>query len=210
MSKKVPTKEKIYDAALALFNHEGIKNVRLQHIADRVGISVGNLAYHFPEMKRIIQGLERKIESDIRTKAYNWKDSAHLIDFDNRLIGYFYMMKKYSFYFLDAIEIERSYPMVHAKRLAYITHLIQEIKDWLLINKRHDTIAPFDDAQHLDDLAEMIWFIIAFWLSKNKILDKPDRQELAFRIAIWNQIAPHFTEKGKIEYEVIIHPKLVY
>lgn len=210
MAKKVSTKEKIYDAALALFNQNGIKNVRLQHIADQVGISVGNLAYHFAEMKKIILGLERKIETDITTKAFNWTDSAHLIDFDNRLIGYYHLMKKYSFYFLDAVEIERSYPSVHSRRLEFVQHLIHEIEEWLMINQRHDTIAPFDNDEDMHRLAEMIWFIIAFWLSKNKILEKHDRQEFALRIAIWKQIAPHFTEKGQMEYEIIIQPKLVY
>lgn len=41
------TKGKILVEALKLFNEKGFVNVRLQHIADKCNICVGNLAYHF-------------------------------------------------------------------------------------------------------------------------------------------------------------------
>ena len=41
------TKQKIVHASIKLFNENGVANVRLQQIADEIGISVGNLAYHF-------------------------------------------------------------------------------------------------------------------------------------------------------------------
>ena len=55
------TKEKIQLAALQLFNTEGIVNVRLQHIADEAFISVGNLAYHYPNKEAIVQALYQMI-----------------------------------------------------------------------------------------------------------------------------------------------------
>jgi AcrR family transcriptional regulator len=38
------TKQRIIEAAISLFNTNGIANVRLIQIADEAGISVGNLA----------------------------------------------------------------------------------------------------------------------------------------------------------------------
>ncbi|MEL7123903.1 MAG: TetR/AcrR family transcriptional regulator, partial [Bacteroidota bacterium] len=48
------TKQKILDAALKLFNQDGIVNVRLQHIADEAFVSVGNLAYHYSNKESIV------------------------------------------------------------------------------------------------------------------------------------------------------------
>ena len=45
------TKDKILIEARQLFYDEGITNVRLQQIADKTGISVGNLAYHYNCLK---------------------------------------------------------------------------------------------------------------------------------------------------------------
>lgn len=56
-----PTKQKILDSALRLFNEKGIVNVRLQHIADESIVSVGHLAYHYANKEAIINALYRAL-----------------------------------------------------------------------------------------------------------------------------------------------------
>ena len=51
------TKRRILDAALDLFNENGLVNVRLQHIADQAQMSVGNLAYHYANKEAIVTAL---------------------------------------------------------------------------------------------------------------------------------------------------------
>ena len=48
------TKERIIESSIKLFNQQGMVNVRLKHIADAVGISVGNLAYHYYSKEAIV------------------------------------------------------------------------------------------------------------------------------------------------------------
>ena len=48
------TKEKILNASLKLYNSKGVSNVSLRAIADEVGISVGNLQYHFKKREEIV------------------------------------------------------------------------------------------------------------------------------------------------------------
>ena len=52
------TKQKIIQASIELFNQKGWTNVRLQNIADRCGISVGNLAYHYANKAAIIRVID--------------------------------------------------------------------------------------------------------------------------------------------------------
>ncbi|MFA9238324.1 MAG: TetR family transcriptional regulator [Candidatus Paceibacteria bacterium] len=48
------TKEKIIETSIKLFNEKGCLNTSTRHIADELGISVGNLYYHFKNKEDIL------------------------------------------------------------------------------------------------------------------------------------------------------------
>ena len=48
------TRERIVDAAIALFNERGTRTVSTNHIAEACGISPGNLYYHFRNKEEIV------------------------------------------------------------------------------------------------------------------------------------------------------------
>ena len=48
------TKEKIIETSINLFNEKGCLNTSTRHIADELGISVGNLYYHFKNKEDIL------------------------------------------------------------------------------------------------------------------------------------------------------------
>lgn len=48
------TKEKILETSIKLFNEKGCINTSTRHISDKLGISVGNLYYHFKNKEEIL------------------------------------------------------------------------------------------------------------------------------------------------------------
>ena len=54
---KRKTKERILDSALAMFNRFGEPNVSINAVAKSMGISPGNLYYHFPSKDSVTQAL---------------------------------------------------------------------------------------------------------------------------------------------------------
>lgn len=66
MAGKIKTRDRILQTALALFNQEGEAQVSTVDIAAVMGISPGNLYYHFRGKEAIIEALFEDFEEEIR------------------------------------------------------------------------------------------------------------------------------------------------
>jgi len=64
-AESVATPDRILEAALALFNADGSHAVSTRHIAARLGISPGNLYYHFANKEEIVLRLYERIEAQL-------------------------------------------------------------------------------------------------------------------------------------------------
>ena len=64
------TKEKIIETSINLFNEKGCLNTSTRHIADELGISIGNLYYHFKNKEEIlIAEVDLDLQENVRQ---NW------------------------------------------------------------------------------------------------------------------------------------------
>ncbi|MNS08290.1 putative HTH-type transcriptional regulator YttP [compost metagenome] len=57
------TRDKILETALAMFNAQGVHAVGVRDIARAVGISPGNLAYHFPQKEVLVAALIEQLHT---------------------------------------------------------------------------------------------------------------------------------------------------
>lgn len=80
------TRERILETSLALFNRDGERNVTTNHIAEALGISPGNLYYHFRNKADIVFSLFERYEQ-IVTGFLSVPDDRPLTWEDK--IGYF-------------------------------------------------------------------------------------------------------------------------
>ena len=202
------TRNKITEAALMLFNGQGLQNVTLQQIANEASISVGNLAYHFHDKEQILKKIGNLISADMDKILRLWKNLPGLLDFDNQLTRFYHLLDTYSFYFLDILEIKRLYPYIHDIQQEHIANFILQLQQWFESNMKRELILELK-SQQTRKIAEMIWFTSSFWMTKKKILEKEEFFEGAFKDMIWQQIRPFMTDQGINEFEIIVYPGLI-
>ena len=148
------------------------------------------------------------IDTEIAPIMDEEKHFPFLIDFDNQLSHYYSKINKYAFYFLDVVELERSYPSIHEQRVKYISQMIDQIHRWTLENVGKTVFrTEIHDEQYVHT-AHAIWMIISFWMTQKKVFSKKGLDEEKFKIVVWNQLLPNFTELGLMEYEALILPQL--
>jgi len=60
----MPRKEAILEAALQLFNENNTQSATTNHIAKSMGISPGNLHYHYKNREEIVRLLYMKLKQE--------------------------------------------------------------------------------------------------------------------------------------------------
>lgn len=198
------TKEKIIKCSIKLFNMNGLVNVRLQHIADEAGISVGNLAYHYYSKEAIMIKIVNQLTELLDPIIDEKKEFPGLMDFDTQLAKYYHFLIKYSFFFIDLLEIKRNYPKLYDKCKLITHHISEQIHHWLIQNEKNGILINELRPDNYRIVAHTIWMIITFYLTKPVDHGSPEDSERVFKEVVWSQILPYFTEAGRLEFDLLI------
>ena len=99
------TREKILDTSLSMFNALGERNVTTNHIADELGISAGNLYYHFKNKDSIVAQLFAQFETCMDEALARRKRPLTLDDVQLQLQRVFECMWTYRFLYRDLVDI---------------------------------------------------------------------------------------------------------
>jgi AcrR family transcriptional regulator len=204
----VSTKQRILDAAVFLFNREGVANVRLQQIADETGISVGNLAYHFKNKEAIVSSVYEYLFEELKQVLSTYLSSPSLTDFDDQLSHYYAFFGKYRFYLIDLFDVERAFPDIIAQWHEFVGKMVLQIRHRIAYGVSRGVLVPEPSKGLYDTLADNIWMTITFWIPQQVLKGQP-LDESSFKSALWAQFQPYFTDKGWEEFSNVISPLFV-
>ena len=159
------TKTRILDAALALFNEQGTANVTTNHIAEALGMSPGNLYYHYRNKAEIVRALFDRIIGEWAVN-YAVPDGTmpSLPMMEAMLAGNFDIQARYRFFFRDLTLLLSADPELAATYRANREAGIGNTK--FLINLFVDAgvLNPVGTAEDIDDIAQLLWLVGDFWL----------------------------------------------
>ena len=95
------TYTKIIEASLLLFNEEGERQISTNHIAAYLGISPGNLYYHFRSKDEIIIQLYKRYSEELLALLTDRPLPLSIVELVEYLAGVYNIMWRYRFLFSD-------------------------------------------------------------------------------------------------------------
>lgn len=188
------TRDRILDTALRLFNDSGTAAVSTNHIADALGISPGNLYYHFRNKEEIIQALFERLFA-LWDRVYSVPDDSvpTLQDLCRLVHDNFVVLIDYRFVYRELIvllrrddQLRRRWGEVRARGFAGFHELFNSFVAAGILR------AP-DDAATITRLAELCWLISEFWLSSVEISGQAINQaQMEHGVALMFQVLDAF------------------
>jgi AcrR family transcriptional regulator len=159
------TKTRILDAALQLFNAEGTANVTTNHIAEALGMSPGNLYYHFRNKAEIVRALFARIAGEWATNyAVPPGTMPSVPMMEGMVAGNFEIQARYRFFFRDLTLLLNADPDLAAAYEANRAAGIGNTKFLINLFAQAGVAVPITDPEALDDLAQLLWLVGDFWL----------------------------------------------
>ena len=95
------TKEKILATATKVFNEKGFSSVNLKELAGVLGISRGNLAYHFKNKDELLEAIVKEMWEKIAAEKEKTMQVPSFKNMHNQTQLYHKLQKEYAFVFLN-------------------------------------------------------------------------------------------------------------
>ncbi len=199
------TRDRILECALQLFNHKGEPNVSTMEVANEMGISPGNLYYHFHGKEPLVLGLFERFQcelaplldppADAQLEAEDYWLFLHLI---------VERMAHYRFLFQDLSNLAGRLPKLAKGIRNLLTALKRTLASLLARLKASGQLVS--GTQALGQLVEQITLTLLFSLDYQRILDREGEvQVVVYQIIML--VAPHLlptarqaTEKFALKY----------
>jgi AcrR family transcriptional regulator len=164
------TRERILETARSLFNESGTAAISTNHIADALGISPGNLYYHFRNKEEIIRAIfEQQFAQWDR--LYNLPDdrAPALADLERLVRATFELSWDYRFIYRELIALLRRDPLLQGRWVAVRERGFSGFRELVDQFVAGGVLrAPADPAE-TTRLAELCWLISEFWLASVEV-----------------------------------------
>ncbi|MFT7120043.1 MAG: AcrR family transcriptional regulator [Neolewinella sp.] len=197
------TKAKILTQARELFNTYGVAVVSQRKIAEEMGISPGNLTYHFPKKDDINEALYYALVEEISRQVEQRKTDAPTLSNLFLLYGDIYdAFHRYRFVFLDFVHFMKSHGQIaeHYQQLQLLRKFQFDQSVELLIFQ--GLVRPAELDREYDFLYERMQIFSDFFFASREVLSshhgKANRAD--FVEGLRQMIYPYLTKLGKGEF----------
>ncbi|MCB2097575.1 MAG: TetR/AcrR family transcriptional regulator [Parvularculaceae bacterium] len=198
---KVKTRDRILKTSLALFNSEGEAQVSTVDIAAVLGISPGNLYYHFKGKEAIIEALFDDFETELRQVLSAPIEKPLSLE-DNWVFIYiiFEEINDFRFFYEGMSSILERCASLRG-RLARLLALKKSTTLAILSSLEKQKLVAFI-ADEKDRLADRLAAHLTYWLQYRAVTEKEQTDRARIHDGVYSavlQIAPYVVA-GRAEY----------
>lgn len=191
-------KDDILQTATKLFNEKGCMNTSTRHIADDLGISVGNLYYYYKNKEDIIIAIYENYMESIGGHLTSIKDGEDVpFDYYELFSSQMELEKKCTFLRLEISNLYKTHPKVKETIEKRVIEKNKELNFLLRHQMKYNYMIELDESE-LNFLCANIWVIGSQW-ELYWIFTKLEDQKLRKLHGILNllyMLKPYHTKKG--------------
>jgi AcrR family transcriptional regulator len=163
--KKAPrrTAERILLASLELFNRFGVPNVSTTMIAADLGISPGNLYYHYPAKEELINGLFTRYEGALNELLPASQGVHDVEDAWFFMHSLFELVWQYRFLYRDLNDLLSNNRLLESHFKTVLLNKSRAMRQ--LLNGLSSSGAVRIDAREVEATANNMVVVVTYWLS---------------------------------------------
>lgn len=187
-------KTEILEAARRLFNERGYNEVTMRDVAEAVGISVGNLTYHYKRKELLIEAAVVE-----RRREYKIPHVPRTLEELNRMFSYMaqYNMEN-AYYFRHYSQISQISPRVHQIQIDTVRDIVYVFKTAFAEFRTAGLMRPELYDGQMTFLAYSLMNTTSFWVYQREVIVEAKGRNPIYEIlgCAWSMISPILTEKG--------------
>lgn len=196
-------KHKIKKEAISLFNTLGFSVVSMKQIADKLGISAGNLRYHFKNKEALLKVIYTEMYNETLNYILPKNSYITLFHFEEMMKNFDNLQQRYAFFFKDLVHIAKEYPSISKQYEASNLVRFKDARQLIDYYVESGRMVPENKTINYDQVIYTIWMTSTFWQAQKQIM-KTETYQVNKKPAIeilWTLLLPYLTEKGMNEYQ---------
>lgn len=186
------TKEKIIDYAIRYFNEHGYGAASLQQLAQGLGISRGNLTYHFRSKTALLKAIVAQMWQQLEGLRARSREFPSFENLQREIRAFQQFQQQYAFIFLDAKVF--LVPQIRTQLQALRQESIQHYMNTILFSIRMGNMQPEPVPGIYYNLCSLLWMLSFSWISQQMLLQ--EGEATGWEKLMWSMLLPHFTPKG--------------
>ncbi|MEM6632998.1 MAG: TetR/AcrR family transcriptional regulator [Bacteroidota bacterium] len=191
------TKAKIIQQATEAFTTKGFGAVSLYELAQAMGISRGNLTYHFKDKDALLEAISSQMWEKISTERNKSRQLPSFENLHNEIQLYYKFQKEYAFIFLDRHVLK--HPVVKQQFREMTAQTLADNKAAIAFAIQLGNLKSETYPGLYHNIAFTTWMLTFFWLPQQII--RGEKQPAEGEKLVWSLLIPHMTEKGLASFE---------
>jgi AcrR family transcriptional regulator len=154
------TKELILETATNLFNQYGTARVSANAIAEKAGISSGNLYYHYKDKSHIIREIYERMMNSWEKSYGRAENRSMSIETLKRFIeDNFELLWEYRFFYRETVALLNADPALLERHTEVIKQRFERQRAILQQAEKEGLIRFSEPAIRLDDVLTIVWIV---------------------------------------------------